>query len=294
MKKNEIFLAETGLSSSNANHISNIAKEIACELQNEINNIKFLNCKLSLLAGSKTEIINIETEKDVFNKIPFLLKRIGELNSLIAWLREGIKAKEDEIKRIPSNHYDYCALIGKKAPSIGAKLPMATEEDVIGEMSIKDRNRYYTLEAMAAKIGSYIHPGEHFSKIRVELKNKLRNPVETIGQGSEMSVKKYDSSYSIEEVDKMFFDLQQQHRDLQAELNGMKYSINSEVTKRNLEIGNTNKQTALKYNNEIEDFEAEIDLFSKSETARIESLKIIIPNDLKEIYEFINKIGKKD
>lgn len=294
MKKNEIFLAEVGLSSSNANHISNIAKEIAYELQSELSNVKLINCTLGLLSGSQVESISYETNKDIFNKIPYTLKKIGELNSLIAWLREGIKAKEDEIKNLPSNYIEYCEFVGKEIPALEKRIETFSENDIIGEMSIKDRNRYYTLETMASVIGSYIHPDGYFSKIRKDLKTKLRNPVETIGEGHDMSIKRYCSIYSIEEVDGMFFELQQQHRDIQSELNGMKYSISSELKRRNLEIGEKNKQANLKYSHEVEAMEIERSLFVKSETARIESLKIIIPNDLKEIYDFVNKKGKKD
>lgn len=293
MKKNEIFFSDEGLTSSNANHISNISKEVISEIQSEIDNIRFVGCQVGLLSSNNQTIIERSSDPTILQKINDKLCAIGDLTSLIAWLREGIKAKENESGLLPSHLKDYCDLVGKVMPKEAYRDRLFSEDDIVAEMSIKDRSRYYTLEAKASVIGKYIHPDGKFSKARETLKDKTRNPVSIQGQGIDAIVRTYNDMFDIEKVDDKFFELQQIHRTLQSELNGIKYSIKTETEKRNSAVNTEYLHNITTFNGIIKELSTEMENYIKSEKARIESLKIIIPNDLKPIYEYVNSLGKK-
>jgi len=48
---NKVFFGEGGITSTNANHIANVAKEYVQNLQNENDAISFLNCRVSLMTS---------------------------------------------------------------------------------------------------------------------------------------------------------------------------------------------------------------------------------------------------
>lgn len=292
MKKNEIFFADNGLTSSNANHIGNIAKEIISEIQSKIDNIRFVGCSVNILSSTGQTVIEKPSELALLESVSEGLNQIGQLTALISWLREGIKAKESELSSLPRNYNDYSKLIGKGMIISPYKEDRVTEDDVIGELSIKDRSHYYELEAKASVIGKYIHPDGKFSLARKTLKDKLRNPINIQGQGIDAMVRTYTPAFDVKSVDEKFFQLQQMHRSLQAELNGIKYSIKKETEERNARIDAEYNKIYLEYSNKVQALANEFDLYIKSERARIESLKIVIPNDLKPIYEFVNSMGK--
>lgn len=293
MKKNEIFFSDEGLTSSNANHISNISKEVISEIQSEIDNIRFVGCQVGLLSSNNQTIIERSSDPTILQKINDKLCAIGDLTSLIAWLRESIKAKENELTFLPRSYNDYAKLVGKNIVVPPNREDYVTEDDIIGELSIKDRAHYYSLEARAATVGKYIHPDGKFSIARKTLKDKDSNPISIQGQGIDAMVRTYSSPFTIESVEDKFFELQQLHRTLQAELNGIKYSIKKEAEERNARIDNAFKKDYFEYTGLAQALANEFEIYINSERARIESLKIIIPNDLKPIYEYVNSLGKK-
>ena len=92
----DVFFAENGLTSTSANHIANLAKEAYQNLENELNSICFYTTKVSLLGTSTKEVLHYGNQLIDVTK----LDKIAELKSLIAWLREAIKAKEQLTRNV--------------------------------------------------------------------------------------------------------------------------------------------------------------------------------------------------
>ena len=94
MEKDKIFFSpeNQGLTTTSANHIANLCKEAYMALEKELDEIQFVNSSVKLISSDSRNVLS-EGITEVDSLQPKLL-RIAQLKSLIAWLREAIKAKE--------------------------------------------------------------------------------------------------------------------------------------------------------------------------------------------------------
>lgn len=276
MKKDEIFFAENGLTTTSANHIANIAKEKYQVLMKKLTGLEFYDSKVVSLMGSSEAFLS-EGITDLSNIKKDLLD-IAKLKSLIAWLREAIKAKEVLRKEALSSTYNLVK------PILPLEEDPITEEDVIGSWSIKKRNRYYYLDSVCATIGTYIHPGQPFAIARDNFTEKLSKPRKTSGSGRDMVIYTYTPSVSQEEVESTFMDLQETYRNYQSELNSLKYEIEEAVKASKIDCMNKNSLAYTAYSTEQQKYTNELALLREKEAARISHLKIVIPDALQDIY----------
>lgn len=276
MKKDEIFFAENGLTTTSANHIANIAKEKYQVLMKKLTGLEFYDSKVVSLMGSSEAFLS-EGITDLSNIKKDLLD-IAKLKSLIAWLREAIKAKEALRQEALSSTYNLVK------PILPLEEDPITEEDVIGSWSIKKRNRYYYLDSVCATIGTYIHPGQPFAVARANFIEKLSKPRETSGSGRDMVIYTYIPSVSQEEVESTFMDLQETYRNYQSELNSMKYEIEEAIKASKIDCMNKNNIAYAAYSTEQQKYTNELALLREKEAVRISHLKIVIPDALQDIY----------
>ena len=287
MEKDKIFFGESGLTTTSANYTANICKELYRGLEQELQAIVFYTTTVKLLDSSEVNLIRegVTTVSDVKQK----LQDIAQLKSLIAWLREAIKAKERLIKEAENTSYeDY----GLEVPERPERAEYITEDDVIGMWGIKQRNRYYFLDTLCATIGQYIHPDGTFAKEREQLQKILHEPHKVSGSGRDTLLYNYTASVAPGDVEDSFMDLQQTYRGYQAELNSLKHQVQEAVQ---LDQATKNGQYSLELQN-WQGQMAVIDAVLKEKrhqaTVAAQNLKIIIPDSLKPIYEKIQKIGK--
>lgn len=285
---NMVFFGTDGLTSTSANHIANIAKEYIQNYEKELKNTSFVTTKIMLL-GSQPVETSIGISKERLNNVSDVLDEITEAKSLIAWLREAIKAKEALIANIQA--YDmitFCKEIKHieypKRPDFPDYL---TEEEYYDSLSIKERNHYYSLETEAAVIGKYIHPEGAFSKAREELFDCINNPNTVKEDGRDTIIYSHISSVSIEDVNDKFFELQKKYRAAQAELNGIKHAcelaIEDDKTAKTLEY----EKQLQEYNKQLDTIRPEYEKWKNNKLAEIAALKIIIPDSLGVIYTTI-------
>lgn len=127
-----------------------------------------------------------------------------------------------------------------------------TEQEYYASLPIKERNRYYQLETVAAVIGKYIHPDDVLSDERKKLKNRIQHPHQVDGKGRDALIYTYEPSVSAEDVDNTFYELQKKHREVQAQLNSMKHdcevAIEESTNKSNTEyaVASSEYREALK------------------------------------------------
>lgn len=292
MKQN-VFFAENGLTSTSANHVANLAKEFVQDEETQMNNVRFVNCFVSVIGSSEKTQICKGIDDSWLDFFTGNVVCVYEAKSLIAWLREAIKAKEEMLKDIDGVEIEeWAAANGITLPTRPVRRSVPTRDELIATLDVKERNRIYKLETEAAVIGKCIHPDGKFSKARKEMNERLSNPIDVKGEGRDTLVYSYELSCDYNKVDHTFFELQKWHRESQAELNGILYKIDEQV--RNEEItANTEYIEARKaYEREYETIRTQYTIWKKQESARISSLKIVIPNDLTKIYERVSKLGK--
>lgn len=287
MEKDKIFFGETGLTTTSANYTANICKEMYRGLEQELQAIVFYTTTVKLLDSSEVNLIRegVTTVSDVKQK----LQDIAQLKSLIAWLREAIKAKERLIKEAENTSYeDY----GLEVPERPERAEYITEDDAIGMWGIKQRNRYYYLDTLCATIGQYIHPDGTFAEERKQLQKILHEPHKVSGNGRDTLLYNYTASVSTNEVEDAFMDLQQTYRGYQAELNSLKHQVQEAVQ---LNQATKNGQYSLELQNwqgQMAVIDATLKEKRHQATVAAQNLKIIIPDSLKPIYEKVQKIGK--
>ena len=276
MLKDKIFFGESGLTTTSANHIANIAKEKYQLLLKQLETITLYNTNIGLIGSEKQPLsYGVETLSNVKPS----LETIAQLKSLIAWLREAIKAKERLFEDVKSENFGLVAPIQPICENV------MTEDEYVATWSIKKRNRYYFLETMCATIGSYIHPNGAFAKAREEYMNNLTNPLRVVGQGRDTTIYEYVPSVDSEEVENTFMTLQSEYRSYQSELNSLKYEIEEAIRSDNLTKSNKYSSEMRNYEASLENYNAEIKTLRLKENERISNLKIIIPDSLQKIYQ---------
>jgi len=287
MEKDKIFFAESGLTTTSANYVANLAKEHYKGLERELFLISLYSTSVSLLDSSENKLLR-EGNTDI-DSIEEKLQEITACKSLIAWLREAISAKTRLINEAAASSYGN---YGLEVPECPIKEEYLSEDDVVATWNIKQRNRYYYLEALCATIGGYIHPGNPFANARDEFLKILSQPNELKGNGRDTLLYTYTPSIEPNKLEKVFMHLQQVYRGYQAELNSLKHSIeetlNKDKTEKNLKY-----QTEYNLYKDIKaTVDAELRTFVHEATVSAQNLKITIPDSLKPIYDKIQKLGK--
>ena len=288
-KKDEEGIA---LTSTSANHIANMAKEYIQGVETILGNISFLNVDMALIGGTSS-VIQIGITKSDIDEIPLALASVADAKSLIAWLREAIKAKENLVKELQSlNFEEWCEENGEEYPIPPKSIHILTEQEYYSSLSIKERNRYYQLETMAAVIGKYIHPDGKLSVERKELKDKMQHPRRVDGKGRDALIYSYTPSVEVEDVDSVFYELQKKHREVQAQLNSMKHgcevAIEESVNKSNTEYALAMEEYRGKLQASMLKFKA----WKDKKTQEYSKLKIAVPDSLLRIYNTVNSLGK--
>ena len=285
----QVFFSANGLTMTSANHIANLAKEYAKNAESELNNVSFVNKSLTIVGSDKTQTIHSGWGPEEFSAITDKLNVIAQAHSLIAWLREAIKAHAALMSAIEDEElFDYYETLPVKPK----RVKDITKEEFIETLSIKERNRLYALQARAAVYGSYIHPDGRFWKARKELMDKRNNPTEVCGQGRDTLLYMYDPTIPVEDVDNQFYALQQAHRAIQAELNGILHKIDTGVEEHNAKVKREYNEAMAEYNAEIARLTSTMEAERERKLSEARKLKIVIPNDLQEIYQTISALGK--
>jgi hypothetical protein len=217
---------------------------------------------------------------------------IGELKALISWLREAIKARENMLAEIQKAPLSVITdNLGCDIPEQPRRIQPITQDEALATLSIKERCRYYTLEAQCANLGKIIHPDGPLSKALKRVKERILNPISTSGEGRDLTITKYSASIDPAEVEKRMMVLQEKHRSYQAELNGIKHKlevmVQEDTAKKQSEFTNAYSEWT-KEINRLEQVAEEARL-KELEVAR--GLKIVIPDALRKAYDIVKAAG---
>lgn len=292
MEKDKIFFGESGLTTTSANFVANLAKESYQALERELSLVKFYSLEVGLLGSNDTKALRQGVNDNFVKDIGIKLQAVAELKSLIAWLREAIKAKDRLIKEAQGLSAEkICEIINIEYPVRPSEYARLTADDVVASWSIKQRNKYYYLDTICAVIGSYIHPSGTFANERNELHNVLVENHEVRGEGRDMVIYTKTPSATPMLVETVFFELQKMYREAQAELNSLKHSIETTLQEDDREKSAKEKEEYAAYSKAYNEMIQNANLHQKAMIAEAQALKIIIPDSLKGIYQRISKKG---
>lgn len=292
-EKYDVFFGENGLTSTSANFIANKAKELYDMPQRILGNIKFTDYSICVPGtGQQAYEVKEGMTLDQLDKSINAIDSIGELKALISWLREAIKARENMLAEIQKVSWAFIvANLGYDAPEQPRRIQPMTQDEALATLSIKERCRYYTLEAQCANLGKIIHPDGPLSNALKNVKSKILNPISTRGEGRDLTITKYSASIDPAEVEKRMMVLQEKHRSYQAELNGIKHKlevmVQEDTAKKQSEFTNAYSEWT-KEINRLEQVAEEARL-KELEIAR--GLKIVIPDALRKAYDIVKAAG---
>ena len=275
------FFGEKGITSTSANHIANLAKEAYEKLEAKLNTTSFIKETIQII-GSTAETTVKLSQAGLITLAPNVLKEICKYKSLIAWLREAIKEKENLFKANKLWVSDEYTEHMRNRPQCEDYL---TEKDVIESWTVAEQEDYLSLETVCAVVGKYIHPNGPLSKAKTELSNRINRPVSTECSGRDTIIRKYYPEATEEEVNNLFFSLQKIHREYQARLNGIKHKIDITLREDMQKKDEAFKLALEEHNKKTLELIVADKLTREEKHKEIEALKIIIPNDLKSVYD---------
>ena len=283
--KNNTMLGKDGLTITSANHLANIAKEMYEALLSKLQSLRFHSKDFMLAVAGKTFRVENESERSELDALSDTLREVGILKSLIAYLREGIKAKNSlSTDAAFDEHVEALIKEGRSDLSKPSVKKEATFEEEFAKLPSEQKARYYALEAKCATIGAFIHADGAFAEARKEFFSHLKDPVRVVGKGQEAEICTFSTKFTAEEIDSVFFSLQAEYRALQAEFNKLKSEVEERVAEANRQIANdalagmklwvdARKVERVKYD------------------AEVKALKVVIPQNLREVYEKVNAVA---
>lgn len=293
------FFGQQGLTSTSANHYANLAKELVRKTKAWLESLKWYSTNMTIIGSNDAALVSKGSTKEEFESIKIGLRAVANLNSLIAFFREAIKEKEKLAKQAES-YTDQAARDALQSEYDKLVKPVRaeylTEEEVIQSWSIGQQERYLSLEAEAAVLGKYIHEDGALSRSRIELLDKTNNPIKVNESGRDTLIYKYTPTVEQSELDKLFFELQAQHRKVQAELNGMKKAIEDQLVEQRTKVDNEYRKALQEYNNARSILDDKLKLIIEDENIKrtelskeVQALKIVVPDRLKEIFEAVKE-----
>ena len=282
------YFGESGVTSTRAAQLCDAAKHAYEALESELDSINFVMEEFGLI-GTREEDFAIaryaNSECDYF-EYKAKLDKITELKSFIAFLREAVKYKKelsDEIMNYMSE--EYATLV---APTLEESI---SAEDIINNMTVKEREHYLSLETKCAVYGKFIHPGRRLDRAIKEINLAKANPRTIDYNGSNTIIKTKESVVSIEDANDTYDKLQKDHRAAESELNGLKHKIEETIKEDDAKKLEAYKKAYEEYTTLRTKLYTKDSEIREARRKEIQNLKIVIPNRFKTIYEELTKVS---
>lgn len=294
---NNVFFKDGFLTSTEAQNICNVANEVIARLAESINSVQFYNTSITSIVSSDNEVCAGRGTTDI-TWIQDAIIKIGKYNSLIAWLKEAIKNKEEAIGEISSmSLQEWSEFKYYPNPMSPSRKATVTREDVIRNLEATELNKYFTLQSKAAAIGKFIHETGSISRAKIMLNKVVAEPSKVSGAGRDTVVYKYTPSVNVNDVDNMFLSLMSEHRNLNAQLNFIKAKAVEEANKQNIANEQEYQKARTAYSKEYndwldktEDLQSRFNQYIITEKEKISKLKINVPDSLMETYKSIKAL----
>lgn len=234
-------LSTKGLSMSQAQSVSNICNQRCKEIANAIRDIN---------NASKT--LHIEGKTYVYVKgnpmpanIVDLLKEKARLHATQAFLMENIKYKNDRIKELQNEKFDFESIVPhpERADLLAVEtLDYVSESFGWAQLTLQEYNEYLEAEAYAAHIGQFIHKDGVLDNLRNEL-SKIKTlewmEVES-GKKTPIDVTVHHTS---DQLLATYEELAALHRQYEQKVNYFKAKVKNLTTAENARIAKLNAVT---------------------------------------------------
>jgi hypothetical protein len=225
-------LASKGLSMSQAQSISNLCNQRAKEISTKLDNIN--NVSKELTIGAETYI---ETQGNpIPENVVQLLQAKARLSATQAFLMENIKAKDELIKDIQTERFNYEVEAPKRPETISEILPNEVDGDFgLDQMTATEYNEYLEAEAYASHIGQFIHKKGTLDRLRAELPTIKTLEFMEIEVGKKTPLK-VSVHHTAEQLLTIHEELAALHRGYEQKVNYFKSKAKNAVTSENARV----------------------------------------------------------
>jgi hypothetical protein len=225
-------LASKGLSMSQAQSISNLCNQRAKEISTKLDNIN--NVSKELTIGAETYI---ETQGNpIPENVVQLLQAKARLSATQAFLMENIKAKDELIKDIQTERFNYEVEAPKRPETISEILPNEVDGDFgLDQMTATEYNEYLEAEAYASHIGQFIHKKGTLDRLRAELPTIKTLEFMEIEVGKKTPLK-VSVHHTAEQLLAIHEELAALHRGYEQKVNYFKSKAKNAVTSENARV----------------------------------------------------------
>ena len=294
MKQDNMFFGEEGLTTTSADFIANLAKEMLHKDNEKIENCSFVCEQISPYNNPGKAEISLGMEEAEVREIPAIMERILHLKLLISWLREAIKAKGrllKDVEEMEIGSLKWHELGFAKVPSYPLLEREMTKEDYMGTLSIADRSKMYKLQTRAAVLGKILHKDGTFERARERLYACMTKSREVEHLGSGNIIHNYKPSVDSDIVDEVYFKLSTEYRESQAGLNAYLHDMDAALKQSKIDKAIRYSKGVEEHNQKYNQLSSQLSEWKSKETKRINKLKIIIPDSLRDIYEEVQRVG---
>lgn len=308
MEYKSVFFAkegEKGLNETSASHLCALASQVKARYESVLKNVGFIDSFIDVVgsdASPKQTNIGMKSIKEIDEAI----KEIGKMNAFISWFAEAREVLENFRKMISITNIDsWMRTSGIERPEkpelTSSEVKNSTLDDMIAELSVKDRQTYLALEAKASVYGKFIHPDQPMDKARNHMHEIVSKPYVSEGRGRDTIIYHHVPSIDTNIVDEEFNKLQAEYRKIEQQLNHMKADLRKKLNIRNTEENNERnlrlrkyKEERAAYDNKMRELTLQFNQWVLDENAKISKIKFIIPDNLKETYTYLESLTPKD
>ena len=308
MEYNSVFFAkegEKGLNETSASHLCALASQIKAHYESVLKNVSFVDSFIDVV-GSDANPKQTNTGIKSIDEIDKAIKEIGRMNAFISWFAEARELLE-KIRRIVNGTtiqtwMKVQEIENPEEPLLKSnEVRSSTLNDIIDELSVKDRQMYLALEAKASVYGKFIHPDQPMDKARNRMHEIVSKPYVSDGRGRDTIIYHHVPSIDTELVDAEFNKLQAEYRKIEQQLNHMKSDLRKKLDIRNTEENNERniriqkyKEEHAAYDNKMRELTLQYNQWMLDENARISKIKFVIPDNLKETYTYLESLTPKN
>lgn len=308
MEYKSVFFAkegEKGLNETSASHLCALASQVKARYESVLKNVDFIDSFIDVV-GSDASPKQTNIGMKSIEEIDEAIKEIGKMNAFISWFAEARELLENIRKKIDGTTiYSWMEASGIERPEkpelTSSEVKNSTLDDMIGELSVKDRQTYLALEAKASVYGKFIHPDQPMDKARNRMHEVVSKPYVSEGRGRDTIIYHHVPSIDTNIVDEEFNKLQAEYRKIEQQLNHMKADLRKKLNIRNTEENNERnlrlrkyKEERAAYDNKMRELTLQFNQWVLDENAKISKIKFIIPDNLKETYTYLESLTPKD
>ena len=308
MEYKSVFFAkegEKGLNETSASHLCALASQIKAHHESILKNVSFVDSFIDVV-GSDANPKQTNIGMKSIEEIDEAIKEIGRMNAFISWFAEARELLENIRKTVNGVSINaWMKASGIEEPEkpelTSNEVKTSTLDDMIDELSVKDRQMYLTLEAKASVYGKFIHPDQPMDRARNRMHEIVSKPYVSEGRGRDTIIYHHVPSIDTNLVDIEFNKLQSEYRKIEQQLNHMKYDLRKKLSIRNTEENNERnlrlqkyKEERATYDNKMHELTLQYNQWVLDENAKISKIKFVIPDNLKETYTYLESLTPKN